>query len=426
LVETQWFGRHGSTPITELPAHWPEEYRRVVETRIALIEKRRDIALIERPECKRRWATEPWEKQQERALREWLQDRLEARHLWFAEDSNGVEQPTMRSVSELTDLMRGDDDFTDVARLWATDALGNQDADLAEVVAALVDEEHVPFLPVYRYKPAGLRTRADWEHVWDLQRQENVIAAELGKDVADREVRDAVKTKLGDIPVPPKYGSGDFLRTSYWRHRGKLDVPKERSISYPAATRDGDGSLLLGWAGWDHKQQAHALAVLITQRHGEDGWDGERLLPLLAGLDEVLPWVEQWHGEIDPAFGASPFTIYGGFLESQLGDLHIAQDDLRAWQPKGRVDVAPLPRKAGRARATKTAPRAKIDITFTAEQMQIVIEFAGHGPMTTTQASEVTGLPATATRALLKHLVERGDLVQTGQRRGTKYELAER
>ena len=425
-AETQWFARHSSTPITELPAHWPAEYRRVVEARIALIKKRRDIALIERPECKRRWATESWEKQQERAVREWLQDSLEARHLWFAEDANGIEQPTMHSVSELTDLVRSDVDFTEVAWLWATYALGNQDADLAEIVATLVDEEHVPFLPVYRYKPAGLRKRADWEYVWDLQRQEDVIAAELGKEVTDPAVRETVKKKLGNIPVPPKYGSVDFLRTSYWRHRGKLDVPKERFISYPAATRDGDGSLLLGWAGWDHKQQAHALAVLITQRHGEDGWDGERLLPLLAGLDEVLPWVEQWHGEIDPAFGASPFTIYSGFLDSQLGDLHIPRNDLRAWQPKGRVDVAPLPRKAGRAGKTKAAPRAKVDVSFTAEQFQVVIDFAGQGPMTTAQAAEITGLPATTTKALLKHLVERGDLIQTGQRRGTKYELAGR
>lgn len=139
----------------------------------------------------------------------------------------------MRSVSELTDLIRADDEFTEVARLWATDALGNQDADLAEIVAALVDEEHVPFLPVYRYKPAGLRRRADWEHVWNLQRQDDAIAAEPGKDVTDPAVCNAVKEKLGDIPMPPKYGSGDFLRISYWRHRGKLDVPKEQFISYP-------------------------------------------------------------------------------------------------------------------------------------------------------------------------------------------------
>ncbi len=37
-LETAWFTRHRSTPITEPPAHWPESYRQVVERRIALIE----------------------------------------------------------------------------------------------------------------------------------------------------------------------------------------------------------------------------------------------------------------------------------------------------------------------------------------------------------------------------------------------------
>lgn len=68
-AETAWFARHGSTPVTEIPAHWPEDYKRLVQARIDVIEKRRDIALIERPECKRRWATEPWEKREKHALR---------------------------------------------------------------------------------------------------------------------------------------------------------------------------------------------------------------------------------------------------------------------------------------------------------------------------------------------------------------------
>jgi hypothetical protein len=46
------------------------------------------------------------------------------------------------------------------------------------------------------------------------------------------------------------------------RHRGKLDVPKERFISYAGASRDGDASLLIGWAGWDHREQAQAIATL--------------------------------------------------------------------------------------------------------------------------------------------------------------------
>ena len=76
-----------------------------------------------------------------------------------------------------------------------------------------------------------------------------------------------------DIPVPPKYKKEDFLRTSYWNQRGKLDVPKERFISYPGASPDSDDSLLLGWAGWDHREQAHALITLIEERSTTDGWE---------------------------------------------------------------------------------------------------------------------------------------------------------
>ena len=38
-AETAWFDRHGSTPITELPAHWSDDYRAVVEARIDVIER---------------------------------------------------------------------------------------------------------------------------------------------------------------------------------------------------------------------------------------------------------------------------------------------------------------------------------------------------------------------------------------------------
>jgi hypothetical protein len=60
-IETQWFTRHRSTPITEIPAEWPGDYRRVVAKRIEVIERNRNIGLIERPECKRRWQADPWE-----------------------------------------------------------------------------------------------------------------------------------------------------------------------------------------------------------------------------------------------------------------------------------------------------------------------------------------------------------------------------
>ena len=82
-VETQWFARHRSTPITEIPAQWPEAYRQVVAQRIEVIERDRNIGLIERPECKRRWQSEPWEEKEQAALKTWLLDRCEERSLWF-------------------------------------------------------------------------------------------------------------------------------------------------------------------------------------------------------------------------------------------------------------------------------------------------------------------------------------------------------
>lgn len=64
--------------------------------------------------------------------------------------------------------------------------------------------------------------------------------------------------KGSNIPVPPKFGSGDFKKASYWKLRGKLDAPKERWISYPGAERDGDTSSEIAWAGCDHLDQAKA------------------------------------------------------------------------------------------------------------------------------------------------------------------------
>lgn len=69
-------------------------------------------------------------------------------------------------------------------------------------------------------------------------------------------------------------------------NRGKLDVPKERFVSYPGASTDNDPSFLLGWAGCNHRDQAEALVNLLMDRSSVDGWsaDDARFVPLLAGL----------------------------------------------------------------------------------------------------------------------------------------------
>ncbi|MFJ4889844.1 BREX-2 system adenine-specific DNA-methyltransferase PglX [Streptomyces sp. NPDC088788] len=303
----EWFKRHESTPITELPSHWSDAYKAVVQKRIDAIESSRAIGMIERPEYKRRWATEGWDALQQKALKSWLLDRIEKREHWYDED----EQPTILTRSQLTDILSRDEEFVSVADLY------EPRTELATVVSGLLADEHVPFLAALRYKAAALKKRQDWEQVWELQRKQDAAETEAEK----RKIRDS-------IPVPPKYISADFLKPSYWRARGKLDVPKERFISYATGPISGTPELY-GWAGWDHREQAQALATYFTVHELAT----EEITPLLAGLLELQPWLTQWHNEFDGRYGGSPAGFFAGHRSLYQGQHGLTDDDLRAWSP---------------------------------------------------------------------------------------------
>ncbi|MCE7001656.1 BREX-2 system adenine-specific DNA-methyltransferase PglX [Kibdelosporangium philippinense] len=313
--ETAWFERHDSTPTSEIPEHWPTDYRELVQRRLSVIASNNKIRLLEQPEYKRRWAIQPWEKRVQAALKDWLLDRVEDRALWF--DREGRPQP--RSVSQLADVLARNEDFRIVLELWAR----RPDVPTVTALQDLLADQAVPFLAAHRYKPSGLEKRKAWVHTWELQRKED--AGELPLDP---------KTKLPDppIPVPPKYKPADFAKPAYWEHRGKLDVPKERFILYPDANRETDPTPLLGWAGWDHAQQALALAAIMNERETE-GWTDERIVPLIAGLAELQPWVRQWHGEVDPTYGVSLAAIIDEELAGRAQRAGKTLDDLAAWRP---------------------------------------------------------------------------------------------
>lgn len=305
---TTWFERHGVKPITEIPKHWPEDYRIIVQRRIDLIESDRNIALVERPEYKRRWNAQKWEELERSALKDWLLTRLESVDLW----SGGMDAaPMVTTVNRLAERMHSDPQFMHVGALYA----GHVDFDLSQLITSLVVTESVPFLPVLRYSESGLRKREQWEETWALQRRE-----EAGQHV-------------GNIPVPPKYQSKDFLKTDFWRLRGSLDVSKERWVSYPGCERGSDGSLVIAWAGWNHLQQATALASYYIDMKDSEGWDHTRLQPLLSGLLELVPWLEQWHNDVDPVYGERMGDYYRGFVSDEARTLGFTLDDLRAWKP---------------------------------------------------------------------------------------------
>ena len=296
---TAWFERHSSTPITKLPESWPAHYRELVERRLELIGSDPFIGLLERPEYKRRWATDGWDTQLRESLEAFILDRLEDPGWW--RDAHDV---VVRSVAQLADLVRHDEPAMRAITLLT----GTADADVPAVISKLMTGEAVPFQAAHRYSPSGLEKRAEWEKVWDLQRREDA-----GEKV--------------QVPVPPKYGPKDFRSTAIWQARGKLDVPKERFISYPDIHLENDPTAVFGWAGWDHRDQAIALARLVQTA------SDEVRVPLLAGLAELEPWLHQWHAEPDARTGASPAETITAMLDGQAYELGMTRADLRAWRP---------------------------------------------------------------------------------------------
>ncbi|MEN9484585.1 MAG: system adenine-specific DNA-methyltransferase PglX [Pseudomonadota bacterium] len=377
--QTTWFERHGSTPVTEIPAHWPAAYRRVVERRIALIESDKSIGLIERPEYKRRWNAPAWHTLEQDALREALLARLEAPALWPATPDQPPQLTTTRRLADA--VQQHDPAFMALAALYT----GHPDFDPAALVADLVAAESVPALPVQRYTDTGLRKRAQWQATWALQRREDRIQAEVadnaddwrrelasqarerfGSDTTDdarawidkalaaeiaTQTAERQEAEVGRIPVPPKYQSKDFLKADLWRLRGGLDVPKERWTSYPGCERGADGSLPVAWAGWNHLQQATAVAGYFLDMKDTEGWPPERLQPLLAALDELVPWLQQWHNAIDPDFGERMGDYYAAFVRDEARALGFTLEELRGWQPvvvakkrgrKPKADASPI------------------------------------------------------------------------------------
>jgi hypothetical protein len=362
--ESTWFARHGSAPVTQIPKHWPPAYQAVVQKRIDLIESNPKIALIERPEYKRRWNTEPWEGQQERALRTWLLDRLES---YFDLDGrmNERKEVTARgdlhttrltTVNKLADLARADKDFMQVAELFTA----RMDFDVAALVNELVAAESVPALPILRYKPTALDKRRAWERTWELQREEDQLNAQI--DELTRQWKEAeknnqptaaiqsrvdnLKSKLPQIPVPPKYTSADFLNSDFWRLRGKLDVPKERWVSFPHAEGE-DGTLTIAWAGYDHLQLARAIAE--RYEHAKET-EGRKLVQLLAAIGQLIPWLKQWHNEIDHQYGTRMGDYFENYLAEEAKALGQSVEQIMAWTPPAKV------KKTGRAKGLAILP----------------------------------------------------------------------
>lgn len=355
-TQSTWFQRHGSTPITDILAHWPADYRDLIERRLQAIASNPWIKLVEQPEYKRRWNRDTWDVRLHAAAKEWLLDKIEQ-----ASQTTGL-----TTCAQLADRLRADANMQRIADLYT----GAEATDLQRLVVELVESDQVPQMAAERLKPAAMPKFRAWQETWDKQRQEDAIDAEFGvdkplsaEDAADeakvaayaaaKRQADAKKAKqVGTIPVPPQYKQPDFRKASFWQLRGKLDVPKERFFSLPGCEKDGDSTLVIGWAGLNHLQRAQAIAGWYEDRKEIDGWEANRLMPMLVALDELIPWLKQWHNDIDPEFGERMGDFYEGYLFEELRRWELAREELSQWQP---VAATGSRRRGSRRAAAGTA-----------------------------------------------------------------------
>jgi len=209
VTETAWFERHN--------------YARPHADAIALrdLNLPEQIGVLERPEYKRRWtAWNPSEEARKRRVAETIEE---------AEQYVG-QQPIpvrLRGAVARAGLPFVEDGESDVS--------------------ALVADESVPYLAAYRFTTLGIEKFCAWQSAWDQQRCRP-------------------NGDLATTPLPLEYEKKDYVNGQLWRLRGELDVPHERFISYPDCESDEDKVPIYGWAGWNHLQQALALAKLYMKR----------------------------------------------------------------------------------------------------------------------------------------------------------------
>ena len=104
-------------------------------------------------------------------------------------------------------------------------------------------------------------------------------------------------------------------------------------VSFPGVV-GGDGTPLIAWAGLDHLQLAKAIGDFYGLVQTElGGSDDPRLMPLLAGLYELVPWIRQWHAGASPLYGGEPAAFFADFLRSEAAAMGTTVADLLTWEP---------------------------------------------------------------------------------------------
>jgi hypothetical protein len=65
------------------------------------------------------------------------------------------------------------------------------------------------------------------------------------------------------------------------------------------------------------------------------------LLPLLAGLVELEPWLGQWHADPQPGYAGSPAGFFTGLVDTELAALDADRSTLATIRGIDAADTHP-------------------------------------------------------------------------------------
>jgi hypothetical protein len=294
--------------LNDSPPDLPSEVREIFRRRKAWTAEA-DLAIVETRSYKRLWAGKQgvFGRHSGSSYRDRARTAIRRRLLGLL--ATHASQRHIISVAELASESRSLPGFESLAA-WTE---GSEAFDQGKVISTLAKSSAVPALPADRYRETGLRKRAAWEAIWEMQRRED---------------RQRVPGTLA-AGSSRAYAAADFKSSVYWSLRGKLDVPKERFISFPGCERESDPSLPILWAGYDHLQQAKAIAAYYQELKDNEAAAPAKLGKLLACILELLPWLKQWHNEVDPEYGTRMGDFFESFMHAEMAGLGLTMDDLR-------------------------------------------------------------------------------------------------
>lgn len=325
------FAWRGTAPPCTLPAALRDAYF----ARRRLLDQVPPLQLIETPTMKRLWRGtsgesgrygETYRERFTRAARAWLAARLET----LIEERGKASSAAVLVAS-----------VQDDARVLAVAAVLQQrrDVDLSGLLLGILETEAVPSHRFHTYTDTGLAKRAVWEEVWALQHREDA-----GK-------------KAGEIPIAPDYSQGsrgkatDFVRTDYWRLRGRLDVPKERFIAFTEVPGRSGVETLYGWAGWTAQQRVKAVLAIDEELEDASVPLADRI-GLLDSAWRLLPGVAR-----EDAAAANRLKAE---LQALVGPEGPSRALIEDWKkrfpaPSARGAARAKPAKASKRRGKRTA-----------------------------------------------------------------------